>query len=351
MIGMSQIKKKVMQGLFIGIAIGVVGIGLTIWWTISTIKSYENGTNKSYNEKYTQDVVVCKRDVIQGEVLTEDMVTIAKNINKNTIPNGAKKSASEVVGSVAKYNIAANVPVLDSMLTTEIEAADVRSQELNTVLMPTDLNIGDFVDIRVMFPNGTDYVVLAQKKIENIVGTTFWINMAEDERLLLNSATVDSFLNQGSKLYATKYTDATSQTNLSEEATTTAKGYVSEEIDKDLDTLQSADAEEFTEKMFDLIVKYKNFASAATRITENYQPNAQVMNLMKTNDNILDQAKEKLSEEARRVIENGITNYKSSNEENYSNIVSGAQQSITTQQNQRTALLNETAAQTTQPAE
>lgn len=345
MIGMSQIKKKTMQGVFIGLGIGVVGIGLSLWWSISTIKSYQNGTNKGYNKKYTQDVVVCKRDIIQGEVITDDMVTIAKNINKNTIPNGAAKSTNEVVGSVAKYNIAANVPVLSTMVTSEIVAADVRSQEVNTVLMPTDLNIGDYVDIRIMFPNGTDYVVLAQKKIENIVGTTFWMDLAEDERLLLNSATVDSYLNQGSKLYATKYTDATSQTNLSEEATTTAKGYVSEEIDKELSTLQEADADEFTEKMFDLIIKYKNFASSATRITENYQPNSQVMQLMKSNDNILDQATAKLSEESRRKIENGLSSYKADNKENYSNIVSGAQTSITTQQNQRTALLNGTTEQ------
>ena len=342
MIGMSQIKRKMMQGVVIGAAIGVVGIGLTLWWSISTMKSYEKGTNKGYNQKYTQDVVVCKRDIIQGEVITNDMVTIAKNINKNTVTNGAAKSTNEVVGSVAKYNIAENVPVLSSMVTSEIVAADVRSQEINTVLMPTDLNIGDYVDIRIMFPNGTDYVVLAQKKVENIIGKTFWINMAEDERLLLSSATVDSYLNQGSKLYATKYTDATSQTNLSEEATTTAKGYVSEEIEKELDTLQDADADEFTEKMFDLIVKYKNFASAATRVSENYQPNSQVMNLMKTNENILSQAKEKLSEDSRRTIESGLSSYKSDNEDNYSNIVSGAQTSITTQQNQRTALLNGT---------
>lgn len=342
MIGMSQLKKKTMQGIFIGLGIGVLGIGVSVFLSYRLVKSYQTGTNKSYNKKYTQDVVVCKRDIIQGEVITDNMVTVAKNINKNTIPNGAASTTGEIVGSVAKYNIAANVPVLKTMVTDEIAAADIRSQEINTVLMPTDLNIDDYVDIRIMFPNGTDYVVLAQKKIENIIGSTFWLNLAEDERLLLNSATVDSYLNQGSKLYATKYTDATSQTNLSEEATTTAKGYVSEEIEKELDELQSADAEDFTDKMFDLIVKYKNFASAATRITENYQPNSQVMNLMKTNANILSDATKKLSEESRRVIENGINNYKSSNEENYSNIVSGAQQSITTQQNQRTALLNGT---------
>src|SRR5574344_2172894 len=367
MIGMSQIKKKMMQGLFIGIGIGVVGIGLTVWLSIRTIKTYENGTNKKYNSKYTQDVVVCKRDIIQGEVITADMVTVAKNINKQTIPNGAKSSVAAVVGSVAKYNIAANVPVLDTMLTSEIVAADVRSQEINTVLMPSDLNIGDYVDIRLMLPNGTDYVVLAQKKVENIVDSTFWMNLAEDERLLLNSATVDSYLNQGSKLYATKYTDATSQTNLSEAALTTAKGYVKEEIKKQVDDLQkgldelkqsdtstgtntststdtntvaSTGTDKFTDSLFDLIVKYKNFASAATRINENYQPNTQVMYLMKNNQNILKDATTKLSEEARRNIESSLSNYKSENEKEYNNVVSGAQQSITAQQTQRTALLN-----------
>lgn len=97
--------------------------------------------------------------------------------------------------------------------------------------------------------------------------------------------------------------------------------------------------------MFDLIIKYKNFASSATRITENYQPNSQVMQLMKSNDNILDQATAKLSEESRRKIESGLSSYKADNKENYSNIVSGAQTSITTQQNQRTALLNGTTEQ------
>ena len=340
MIGMSQIRKKMMQGILIGAGIGVLGIAVVLVIMFFTLKSYKEGTNANYNKKYTQDVVVCKRDIIQGEVITDDMVKIAKNINKNTIPNDAKKSVVEVVGSVAKYNIAANIPVLGSMITDEIESADLRSQELNSVLMPSDLDIGDYVDIRVMFPNGTDYIVLAQKRIENIAGTTFWINLAEDERLLLNSATVDSYLNQGSKLYATKYTDAVSQTNLTEEALTTAKGYVTEEIEKDLDDIRDMDSEEFTDKMFDLIIKYKNFASSATRVSENYQPNAQVMNLMKTNKNILSQAKAKLSEEARSVLESGIKNYKLNNEQNYSNVVSGAKQSITTQQNERTALLN-----------
>ena len=87
MIGMSQIRKKMMQGILIGAGIGVLGIAVVLVIMFFTLKSYKEGTNANYNKKYTQDVVVCKRDIIQGEVITDDMVKIAKNINKNTSKN------------------------------------------------------------------------------------------------------------------------------------------------------------------------------------------------------------------------------------------------------------------------
>ena len=58
MVGMNQMKKKMVVGIVIGAAIGVVGIGLTLWWAITTINSYKEGTNKEYNRLYTQDVAV-----------------------------------------------------------------------------------------------------------------------------------------------------------------------------------------------------------------------------------------------------------------------------------------------------
>lgn len=373
MIGMSQIKKKTMQGIAIGAGIGVVGIGLTLWWSISTIKSYETGTNKKFNARYNQDVAVLTQDVIQGEVIEDSMVTTV-SVHKKTVPSGAL-NRSDISGKVAKYNIAANVPLTDSMLTTEIIDADIRSQEINTVVMPSDLDEGNYVDIRIMYPNGTDYIVLAQKQVEKISGQTMWLNLAEDERLLLNSAMVDSFLNSGTKLYATKYADSDSQikvaadialensdtdedttstnTNTSTTTTTTNKsltasdnatavvqGQLRETIKSEIDSIKTDDTDSAVNAIFNLILKYKSFANAVTRTTENYQPNAQVMAMMQSNKNILEEAKSKLSAEARANIENGINNYKSDSGEDYNNVVSGAQESITNQKTLRNELLN-----------
>ena len=369
MIGMSQIKKKTMQGIAIGASIGVVGIGLTLWWSISTINSYEKGTNKKFNATYNQDVAVLTQDVIQGEVIEDSMVTTI-SVHKKTVPSGALKK-SDISGKVAKYNIAANVPLTDSMLTTEIIDADIRSQEINTVVMPSDLDEGDYVDIRIMYPNGTDYIVLAQKQVEKISGQTMWLNLAEDERLLLNSAMVDSFLNSGTKLYATKYADSDSQIKIaadialednnttnddtdtttsttttnksltaSDNATAVVQGQLRETIKSEIDSIKTDDTDSAVNAIFDLILKYKSFANAVTRTTENYQPNAQVMAMMQANKNILEEAKAKLSAEARANIENGINNYKSDNGDDYNNVVSGAQESITNQKTLRNELLN-----------
>ena len=370
MIGMSQIKKKTIQGIAIGASIGVVGIGLTLWWSISTIKSYEAGTNKKFNARYNQDVAVLTQDVIQGEVIEDSMLTTV-SVHKKTVPSGALKK-SDISGKVAKYNIAANVPLTDSMLTTEIIDADIRSQEINTVVMPSDLDEGDYVDIRIMYPNGTDYIVLAQKQVEKISGQTMWLNLAEDERLLLNSAMVDSFLNSGTKLYATKYADSDSQIKVaadialengdtdedttstntstttttnksltaSDNATAVVQGQLRETIKSEIDSIKTDDTDSAVNAIFDLILKYKSFANAVTRTTENYQPNAQVMAMMQANKNILEEAKAKLSAEARANIENGINNYKSDSGDDYNNVVSGAQESITNQKTLRNELLN-----------
>ena len=338
MIGMSQIKKKTLQGVAIGCAIGVVGIGLTVWWALSTIKSYENGTNKKYIAKYKKNVAVLTKDVVQGETISDDMLTTV-TIHNNTVPSGVL-DLGDISGKVAKYSIAARVPITSNMVTDEVISSDVRSQEVNTVLMPSDLNTGDIVDVRIMFPNGTDYIVLAQKNVTNIEGETMWLQLAEDERLLLNSAVVDSFLEQGTKLYATKYVDQDAQIKVSDEEAKKAEGYVQENIKDKIADIKDADETELTTIVLDLVKEYKNFATTVTRTKENYQPNTKVMDLIKSNSNILDQAKAKLNAETRANMENALKEYEDNNEEKFGNVVSGSQQSITTQKTQRDQLVS-----------
>lgn len=340
MIGMSQIKKKQIQGIAIGASIGIViAIAVSVA-SFFIIRSYREGTNKNYIKNYTTPVVVLKRAVVQGEIITSDMIETV-NVNNNTVPTGVVSSAS-IVGLTAKYNIAAKVPITGDMVSEEVVAADVRNVEINTVLMPSDLVEGDTVDIRVMFPNGTDYIVLAQKNIDKIYDTTFWMKLSEDEIQLFNSAVVDSYLNSGSKLYALRYADSDAQVKTSTDIESETKGYIETIIEDEWEKIIEMDATEAASKLYEYIYKYKNFANAATKTTQNYQPNTYVMTAMKSNQYLLKNATTELSRlnaETRSTIESGIKNYKSQNSDNYENIVTGAQNSIITQQTQRENLL------------
>ncbi len=342
MIGMSQIKKKTIQGIAIGASVGValaVGIGV---WSFFTVRSYQNGTNKNYLKNYTTEVAVLKKSIVQGEIITQDMIETV-NVNNATVPTGVL-AASNIVGLTAKYNIAAKVPLTTDMVSEDIVAADVRNVEINTVLMPSDLVEGDTIDIRIMFPNGTDYIVLAQKNVDKIYDTTFWTKLSEDEIELLNSAIVDSFLNSGSKLYALKYADSDAQIKTSDTIESEVKGYIETLIEDDWSTISKLNATEAAGQLYDFIYKYKNFANASTKTTQNYQPNTYVMSAMKSNSYLIENASKELSRlnaESRSSIESGIKNYKSQNSDDYENIVTGAQNSIIMQQTERENLLGE----------
>ena len=90
---------------------------------------------------------------------------------------------------------------------------DVRKQEYNMFLLPTDLVTGDYVDVRLLLPSGADYIVVSKKQVEipNIAGVdstdTISIELSEDEINTLSNAIVEAFKVNGAKLYVNKYTE------------------------------------------------------------------------------------------------------------------------------------------------
>ncbi len=360
MIGMNQIKKRLINGILIGLGIGLVFVLVTILISNNIVKGYKEGTSKSFLEKYTADVVTFTRDVVQGETITADMLTTT-TIHKNTVPNNAYLSTGAVVGQVAKYNIVRNSVAVSSMVGDKIVSQDMRIQEINAVLLPTDLVVNDFIDIRIMYPNGADYIVLTQKQVSKISGTSIWMDMSEEDTLMLNSAIVDSYLTEGTKLYAVKYTDPTTQIklNTTDEAVRQAQLYLRDEIGKELAKFDDMDDIYMVENretgnvdangqketvgvstarqsLLDIVtqyaIEYRYFVESYNKTKANYQPNSQVMAFMRQNQYIVEQAKGKLNAEARRNIESSIASFEQSNEEAYDNVVSGITDSISNQQ-------------------
>ena len=195
-----------------------------IWKEVSDKKNHGRIEKKNYYLSYDVNSIKDKKkwETIKGIAYVRVQRTIREetSITDNYYIIGSNNSKEYLelnsVPLIAKVTMKKN-----TLLTTELLSKgdnqvqdDVRKQEYNMIVLPIDLVTGDYVDIRVMFPNGQDFIVVAKKEVEiPTIGTadsedTIWMNLSEDEILHMSCAIVDSAQVKGAKIYATKYTEA-----------------------------------------------------------------------------------------------------------------------------------------------
>ena len=378
MIGMSQIRKRLIYGILIGVGIGVIGIVITLIWSLNVVSSYKEGTNKDYIANYTTEIVMLNKDVIQGETITDDMLTTAR-VHVSSAP--ADQAGYGAVGKIAKYNIPANIPLVNSMFGENIVTIDERIQEVSSVMLPTGLVEGEYIDIKIKMASGLEYVVLPQIKVERIFGTTVWLYLNEEELYLLNSAIVDTYLSDGVTLYGVRYVDPTTQIKIDDDAADLAKLKLSKKIEEDVangtvaltlpkeitdngeetvedevtnvDTDNNVDNEKTTEEtpeyinfsdnLTDLILKYaieyRYYVESYNTVDRTYEPSEIIMAHMKANKYITEEAKASLSADVRRKIEENLEQFKNTSGETYESAVSGLENQISTQQALRNSTL------------
>lgn len=83
----------------------------------------------------------------------------------------------------------------------------LRMYDILGLTLPPDLKEGDVIDVRFLHPSLPDFIVLSKKRVEKADTDTIWLKLSESEIIMLSSATIESYLIKGSKMYATIYTD------------------------------------------------------------------------------------------------------------------------------------------------
>lgn len=133
--------------------------------------------------------------------------------------NGTETVELKEVPLIAKVNMKSNTVLTRELVaqSDEVNTDDVRIQEFNVVTLPSMLETGDFIDIRLRLPNGVDYIVSSKKEVtipdaDGVPSAdTIDVKMSEDEILTMSNALVEAYIMKGSELYATKYTDPGNQ--------------------------------------------------------------------------------------------------------------------------------------------
>lgn len=126
---------------------------------------------------------------------------------------------------VAKVTMAPNTVLTNTLIakSTEKVTNDLRRQEYSVILITSQIASGDYIDIRLRMPDGTDYIVASHKEVEiPVVGetdspNTISIQVTEDEIVTISNAIVESYMMPGSVLYASRYVEP----GLQEKATPT----------------------------------------------------------------------------------------------------------------------------------
>lgn len=196
--------------------IGILGTLLVTGSLIGILFLQLNKLNTQIKEEEAtmKNVYVVSKEIKSGEnVKTDDLKKIL--VTGQAVPNNAISESNITGETIAKIDLKVGMVVTENMLSEKSEEtnADLRTQEYNMILLPTQLEEGNYIDIRLRLPNGTDYIVVSKKKVEipQIDGVesvnTIKINVSEDEILLMSNAIVEAYWSEGSKLYATIYVE------------------------------------------------------------------------------------------------------------------------------------------------
>ena len=102
--------------------------------------------------------------------------------------------------------------------SNEIVTDDTREEEYNMIVLPLDLMTNDYIDIRLMTPQGQNFIIVSKAQVtipQNNDGTyvadTIKVDLREDEILAMSSAIVEAYGLPGAKIYVTKYVDPAMQ--------------------------------------------------------------------------------------------------------------------------------------------
>ena len=208
----NPMQRKARNSFLLGMLLMLIITGAIIAFLIlqlTNMKKEEKELEASYVTVYTLN-----KDVESGDEVTEADFTMTQVTNA-TAPTDYLTPSDLGTNMIAKISMTRGTVLSKEMVYIDetVTGNDVRKEEYNMFILPTDLVTGDYVDVRLLLPSGTNYIVVSKKKVEipNIAGVdstdTISIELSEDEINMISSAIVDAFRYNGAKLYVNKYTE------------------------------------------------------------------------------------------------------------------------------------------------
>lgn len=220
----NPMQRKARNSFLLGVFITMIIAALVIAFLLYMMYQQKTEQKQIENDKVTVYVLI--KDVKSGTnvatktekggLLTSELSTV--EVTRKAAPETAITASnySSVIteNSIFKIDLKSGTILSTDMIeeSGDKTQADTREQEFNMIILPTQLQADDYIDIRLRLPSGEDFIVVSKKKVLNADEITVWIKLAEDEIQTLSNAIVEAYQIEGTLLYATTYVEPGVQT-------------------------------------------------------------------------------------------------------------------------------------------
>lgn len=214
---MNPMKRRARNSFLIGFLCALIMMALIVMLLLYKMQDLKQNFEKL--ESQQKEVFVASDYIQSGTEVTiasfkkeKVQTSISDNEMVKAIDFQQENEDGSVIDKIIQ--VRTDIPkgtIITKDLLEEVEnqtTNDQRLQEYNMIVLPTKLAADDYIDVRIQFPTGEDYVVVSKKKVVEADEKTIWMKMNEDEILMLGNAIVEAYTIEGSKLYATTYTQA-----------------------------------------------------------------------------------------------------------------------------------------------
>lgn len=197
--------------LFIGIPL--TGMLLREKQSIEQMQENLAHYERLQEQYHYMSVFVLTEDVTAGEELTASMLQERQVGSLEDLSLVQPLTKDDLLGKHVKVSLTKGSALgSDIVYEGEKVAEDERQVELTELYLPETLRENEFVDVRIVFPNGEDYLVVKHKRVYRLIRDeegevlAAGLRFLEEELLRYQAALVDVKTYEGTRLYALQYT-------------------------------------------------------------------------------------------------------------------------------------------------
>lgn len=206
----NPMQRKARNSFILGMLVTLVVTGIIIALLVLKLININNENREKKQE--LKDAYVLTTDIKSGDnIKLENLKRV--DVTTEIVPNNSVTLMQIEEDTIAKIDLKQGTILSADMITKSEEKTtnDTRIQEYNMILLPSQINTNEYVDIRLRLPSGLDYIVVSKKKIElpQVLGidseNTILLKLNESEIQTMSNAIVENYIMEGSILYVSKY--------------------------------------------------------------------------------------------------------------------------------------------------